>query len=78
LGWLFPTEWKNKKCSKAPTINIHLSYGCIVFLVWLVEPDIDQLYQEKKSIWWWSKTTTATPWWKYVVQWFYPSHLHVW
>ena len=61
LGWLFPTEWKNKKCSKAPTINIHLSYGCIVFLVWLVDPDIDQLYQEKKSIWWWPKQLLQRP-----------------
>ena len=25
LGWLFPTEWKNKKCSKPPT-----RYGCFV------------------------------------------------
>ena len=61
VGWLFPTEWKNTKCSKAPTINIHLSYGCIVFLVWLVDPDIDQLYQEKKSIWWWPKQLLQRP-----------------
>ena len=37
LGLLFPTEWKNKRCSKPPTryiyIHIHL-YDIISKLVW--------------------------------------------